>query len=46
LKSAPFHHYGTFNIDSFVFGRVQGKWKFMANGCGWIDLNQEMLNNK
>ena len=34
-------------IDSFVFGRVHGKWKFAVTsniGSGWLDLDIDKLN--
>lgn len=33
---AKLRHLGVFNVDSFVFGRVGGKWKVACNGGGWL----------
>ena len=38
-----FKHDGAYYIDSFVFGRSEGRWKFTINGCGWQDLNVDKL---
>jgi hypothetical protein len=40
---AAVKHEGAHYFDSFVFGKLGGRWECAINGCGWREMNVDRL---